>query len=125
MPDWAGPVGGWIGLVVFLGAVVAYLRGSRDKGTIATLESSNQSLLQWQAVAKGEIADLKADATATAIKHKAEVDALNLRMTAVEHENADLRAQRPSAEAIEAVHSLLLAVHSDTRKLVAAMGDAA
>lgn len=125
MPDWAGPLGGWIVVVLFLGTVVAYLRGSRDKGTIATLESSNQSLLQWQTVAKGEIADLKAEATATAIKHEAEVEALNLRMTAVEHENADLRSQRPSAEAIEAVHALLLAVHSDTQKLVTAMGEAA
>ena len=107
MPDWFGEVGGWVALVVFLGAVAGYLRGSRDKGTIATLESSNEALLQWQDVAKGQIGELKASAAAAAIKHKAEVEALGLRLTALEAERDDLLKQRPSAAAIQALRDRL------------------
>lgn len=36
----------FVSVVVFLGAAIVYLRGSRDKGTIATLERSNAALTE-------------------------------------------------------------------------------
>lgn len=122
MPD---TVAGWIGLFVlittFLGTLVVYLRGARDKGTISTLEQNNKALTERVEILEKSEAQLKAEAAAVTIRHKAEIDALNLRVKALEDDNAALRAQRPSAEAIEVVYALLQAVHSDTRKLVAAI----
>lgn len=86
---WIGAIGGLVGIVVFLGAAASFLRGSKDKGTIATLESSNQSLLQWQSVAKAEIEGLKTSL------NKAEA-----RIGALEQEKVALLAQRPSAEVL-------------------------
>jgi hypothetical protein len=39
-----------IAVVVFLGAATVYLRGSKDKGTIATLTASNAALTERVAV---------------------------------------------------------------------------
>jgi len=40
---------GLVGLVLLLGAVVVYLRGSKDKGSIETLEGNNAALTErWQ-----------------------------------------------------------------------------
>jgi UDP-N-acetylglucosamine 2-epimerase len=77
-----GYITGVIGIVLFLGTVVVYLSGSRDKGTIATLEASNRSLSE-------RVSILEANETR-----------LTSRVAHVEAENAELRAQRPSAEAI-------------------------
>lgn len=71
-----------IGIVVFLGTAAVYLRGSRDKGTIDSLERQNAAF-------KEEIAGLHT-----------QVDALQARVTHLESENAGLRSQRPSADAI-------------------------
>jgi hypothetical protein len=43
MPDWLPTA---ISAVIFLGAAAVYLRGSRDKGTIATLTASNAALTE-------------------------------------------------------------------------------
>lgn len=116
--SWIGTIGGLVGIVVFLGAVVVYLRGSRDKGTISTLEQNNKALTERVALLENSEKLLKAEAAAAALKHKAELDALALRVDTLEQTNAELRAQRPSAEAIEAVYALVQAVHRDTRVLV-------
>lgn len=118
-----GVIGGLVGIVVFLGSVVVFLRGSRDKGTISTLEQNNKALTERVGLLEDSEKRLKADAQADKIRHQAEIDALNLRVKALEDDNAALRSQRPSAEAIEAVYALLQAVHSDTRKLVEALPD--
>lgn len=118
MTDWLGTLGGIVALVVFLGAAVVYIRGSKDKGTITTLESSNRALTERVKVLEDGERLLKAEAAAAAIKHTAEVDALTLRVTRLEQDNTELRAQRPSAEAIEALFSLCQSIHSDTNKLV-------
>ena len=74
-----------IGIVVFLGAAVVYLRGSKDKGTIATLEASNRALIERVTVLETNEARL-----ATRVAH-------------LEAENSTLLAQRPSADAIAAL----------------------
>jgi gamma-glutamylcysteine synthetase len=116
---------GWIGLFVlvisFLGTAVVFLRGSRDKGTISTLEQNNKALTERVTLLEASETRLKADAAIVATRHAAELDALNIRVKALENDNAELRSQRPSAEAIEAVYHAVQAVHSDTRRLVAAL----
>lgn len=41
---WFAAIMAAIGIVTFLGAAAVYLRGSKDKGTISTLESNNKAL---------------------------------------------------------------------------------
>jgi cell division protein FtsB len=88
-----------VAVVVFLGGVVVYIRGSADKGTILTLEKNNQALTDWSKTLE------------------AKVQLLEARVGMLEQENADLRLQRPSAEAIAEIRDLvengsaLLAVH--------------
>lgn len=74
-----------IGMTTFLGSVVVFLMGSKDKGTIDTLERSNKSLHERVGVLEGDNSDLKN------------------RVTVLETENQALKAQRPSAEAIAAL----------------------
>lgn len=119
MPDWVSSVGGLVGAVVALGAIVQYLRRSSDKGTITTLESSNESLLQWQAIAKAEIAELKEKVTAA-----------TTRIAVLEAENADLRAKRPSADAIadvmamqQVLHEQITAHDEEVRRFMAKVED--
>lgn len=85
----AAIISGVIGVVLFLGTVVVYLRGSRDKGTIATLEASNRALTE-------RVSLLEADATL-----------MTARLTLLERENAELHKQRPSAEAIAELRDLV------------------
>jgi hypothetical protein len=94
MPDWIGNVGGVVALVIGLGAIVQYLRGSRDKGTITTLEQNNKALNERVTLLEGDLARVKTEAAA-------DKKAMNERVRALERENASLLAQRPSAEAIE------------------------
>lgn len=102
----AGIVSGVVGFVVFLGAVVVYLRGSRDKGTIATLEKNNEALTERVDLLEAERA-----------RDKAAMDSMSMRLELLERENTALRQQRPSHEAIAELHSLvedaaaLLATH--------------
>lgn len=49
-----------IAAVVFLGAAVVYLRGSKDKGTIATLEKSNQALSENNKILNDRVSLLEA-----------------------------------------------------------------
>jgi hypothetical protein len=100
-----------VGFVLFLGMVVVYLRGSKDKGTIATLEASNRALTE-------RVAILEADALATTARHATEraADAadrarLSARLGAVERENVGLLAQRPSAEVVAGIAVELHDVH--------------
>jgi hypothetical protein len=95
----AGIVSAFVTLIVFLGAVVVYLRGSRDKGTIATLEKNNEALTE-------RVSILEANETR-----------MTARLELLERENTELHRQRPSAEAIAELQTLveesaaLLAVH--------------
>lgn len=107
MPGWVSQLGSYIGIIVFVGAVVVYLRGARDKGTIATLESSNKALSERVALLEAGEKRLTAEATATEIKHTAEIDALNLRIKTLEKKNADLEKLTPSAEAIQSLRERL------------------
>lgn len=120
MGSWIGTVGGLVGLIVFLGAAVVYLRGSKDKGTITTLEQNNRALTERVDLLEDSEKRLKAEAVAAETLHRAEIEALTIRVKALEDDNANLRAQRPSADAIEAVYTLMQAVHSDTRAIRAA-----
>lgn len=92
MPD-LGSVGTWIGVVLFAGSVVVFLRGSRDKGTIATLEANNKALTERVTLLEGDVARITAKALA-------DKNQLSTRVDALERENTALLAQRPSAEAI-------------------------
>lgn len=117
MPDWIGSVGGIIAAIIGLGAITQFLRGSRDKGTITTLEQNNAALTERVALLEASEKLLKAEAAAERMVHTAAMEALNVRMKALENDNADLRSQRPSAEAIEAVYTLEQVIHSDTQKI--------
>lgn len=94
-----------IAAVVFLGGVVVYLRGSSDQGTIKTLKDSNLALAERVDILERSEKLLKAEAEAERVKHAAVVKALSVRLDAVEKENLRLQTQRPSAEAIEALHA--------------------
>lgn len=83
--------------VIFLGAAVVYLRGSKDAGTIKTLEKNNEALSNRVTILE-----------AAEIVRKAEVEALGVRLKAAEDEAASLRAQRPSADAIADLHRALV-----------------
>ena len=91
---WLGIAGGVISIVVFLGAVTVYLRGSRDKGTIETLTKNNAALSERVRVLEDS------------------EKRLETRLGVVERENAALKLQRPSAEAIEGL--LLRVIQHDT-----------
>lgn len=99
--DWLTLIGVAIGAVVFLGSVVVFLRGSRDQGTIATLERSNKALTERVEVLEAEAA-----------RSIVERDRLTARVEALEHENEALRKVRPSHEAIAALTAMLQA-HDD------------
>lgn len=90
MPVWLTVLLGLIGFVGFIGSSLVYLRGSKDKGTIDVLERSNKALTERVAILEEEAARC------------------GVRLGVLERENADLRAQRPSAEAIEEMHGLLI-----------------
>jgi hypothetical protein len=117
MSQWLTLVAAAIGVVVFLGSVVVFLRGSRDQGTIATLERSNHALTERVTV-------LENDAARGVIER----DRLTERVAALEHENEALRAQRPSADAIAALaevvsdnHSLLATHDRETKTMLATL----
>lgn len=96
--QWLGIIGGFVGLVVFLGATVVYLRGSRDKGTITTLENSNRALSERVALleaAEGRLAS---------------------RVAVLEAENLALLAQRPSAEQIAVILTRIEALDAENRR---------
>lgn len=115
MPEWVGQIGGWIGLVVFVGAVVIYLRGSKDKGTITTLEASNKALTERVDILEASEKRLTAAAEAQQVSHKAEMDAMHVRIETLERENERLLLQRPSADAIEGLHQKLEKHDSDLK----------
>ena len=100
---WVGLIGGLIGFVVFLGAAVVFLRGSKDKGTITTLEASNAALAERVDILSESEGRLKAD-----------VVELQQRVQTLENENAELRQQRPSAEMIADLAARLEKHDTDT-----------
>jgi hypothetical protein len=53
-----------IGVVLFLGAAATFLRGSKDKGTITTLSSSNASLWEQVRLLKDSLAASEEDKAA-------------------------------------------------------------
>lgn len=103
--QWLGIAGAVIGVVVFLGAAVSFLRGSRDKGTISTLESSNAALTGRVVILEASEKRLTAELLAADITHKAEVAALNLRLDAMVAEKASLESVRPSSDVLAEVAS--------------------
>lgn len=112
-----GSLGPWltlIGVVIivvgFLGSVVVFLRGSRDQGTIATLERYSKAL-------EARLTQLEDEAARNTIER----DRLTARVDALEHENEALRAERPSAEAIAALHTLLLRHDTDAKAMLSAL----
>jgi hypothetical protein len=60
-----------IGAVLFLGAAATFLRGSKDKGTITTLSSSNASL--WEKVRLMEAERAAAEEDLAAVKTRIQV----------------------------------------------------
>lgn len=102
-------VGGVV-ILSFVGAAVVYLRGSRDQGTIATLERSNRSLIERATVLEGEVA-----------RCQIEADRLSDRVYALEHENAALRAERPSAQAIAELTKNLARHDADAKAMLSAL----
>jgi hypothetical protein len=115
--DYVGTIGGAVGLVVFLGAAVIYLRGSKDKGTIATLSQSNDALIERVALLEDSEKRLKAEATAMKVLHAAEIKALDTRLGVCELENEALRAQRPSADVLTDLMAMQQILHEQTTAL--------
>lgn len=115
MPDWVSTIAGYISLVVFVGAVVIYLRGSKDKGTITTLEASNKALTERVSLLEASEKRLTADAAAAKVSHKSEIDAMHVRIETLERENERLLLQRPSADLIEDLHRKLEKHDSDLK----------
>jgi hypothetical protein len=103
MPAWLSWLAGAVVVVGFLGSVTIYLRGSKDAGTIKTLERSNLALNERVAILESNEARLSA------------------RVTLLEHENAELHAQRPSAEMLVDMNELLQHHDTETRPLLMAI----
>lgn len=111
MPDnFASWIGLGISIVVFLGAAWVYLSGSKDKGTIATLESNNRAYAEKITLLGNDLIELRTKAAE-----------LTGRVTALEHENESLRAQRPSAERLLAIEKKLDTHDTETRRLLRAI----
>jgi len=110
MSHWLTIILGAIAIVVFLGSVVVFLRGSRDQGTIATLERSNKALIERVTVLEDEAA-----------RNLVERDRLAARVEALEHENEALRLERPSSEAIAALTDLLKRHDADAKAMLSAL----
>ncbi len=108
--QWLTILGVAIAVTVFLGSAVVFLRGSRDQGTIATLQRSNSALTERVNV-------LEADAARDVIER----DRLVARVDALEHENQTLRNVRPSAEVIAEVAERLVSHDEATRTMLATL----
>lgn len=94
MPTWLGVIGALVGIVVFIGSAVQYLRGSKDAGTIKTLEQNNHALTERVTILEaGRIAD------------REEKAALTARVESLERENSALVAERPSADVLRDIRS--------------------
>ena len=89
--DSLGTLGTLFGIVVFLGAAVVYLRGSKDRGTIETLERNNSALNERVGILERDNAEFRA------------------RVDSLERENASLLAQRPSADVLAEITDRLTA----------------
>lgn len=84
-----------IGMVLFLGSVAVYLRGSVDKGTITALNANNDALTKRVDILEST-------------DHENQV-----RIQALERENTYLLSQRPSAELIADVKRRLESHHNE------------
>lgn len=115
--NWVGLIGAAIVVVTFLGTAAQYLRGSRDKGTITTLSQNNEALDERVKILEDSERRLKAEAVAQAKVHEAEIRALNVRVDALEAENAALHQQRPSAEVLANISDRLDQHDSTMRQL--------
>jgi hypothetical protein len=109
---------GWIlaAIIVIpvLAAATVYFRGSKDTGTIKTLKENNEAL-------NARVVLLEGDAARDGLARESLLGRLSLS----ERENTQLRAQRPSADAItqigEDVDSLRVELHKhdvDTKRLL-------
>lgn len=78
-----------ISVVIFLGAAAVYLRGSKDKGTIATLESNNDALAKRVDILEHDNGLLKT------------------RVEVVERENGVLRDVVGAKDEVSALHNAL------------------
>jgi hypothetical protein len=96
-----GVVGIVVGIVVFLGAVTVYLRGSYDTGTIATLRRNNDALTER-----------------VSLLEKSEHDLL-IRVESAEREVKRLETQRPSAEVLAAMSDFLQKHDKTAREILA------
>lgn len=108
--SWLTIIGVAIAVVIFFGSVVVFLRGSRDQGTIATLERSNNALTERVTVLENEAA-----------RNLVERDSLGARIDALEHENEALRLERPSSEAIAALTEALARHDADAKAMLSAL----
>lgn len=82
-----------IAAVMFVGAAAVYLRGSKDKGTIATLERNNDALTERVEILEKDNGDLKG------------------RVQVVERENEVLRDVVGAKDEVAALHVALDAHH--------------
>lgn len=111
MPDnFASWIGLGISIVVFLGAAWVYLSGSKDKGTIATLEANNKALTDRVVILEAKDRLNEQDKAAD-----------RARIAALERENALLLGQRPSADRLHDIETALGAHDTETRKLLRAI----
>lgn len=95
MPDnFASWIGLGISIVVFLGAAWVYLSGSKDKGTIGTLEANNKALTERVGILERQVLDLTAQRGTD-----------QGRIAALERENSNLLSLRPSAERLDGIEA--------------------
>ena len=90
-----------IAAVMFVGAAAVYLRGSKDKGTIATLAANNEALTERVGILEEANKDLKTSK-----------DTLTVRVETLERENETLRSVDSAKEEIASLHSALDSHHA-------------
>lgn len=95
-------VGGVIAILVFLGVVVVYLRGSKDKGTIDTLKRNNDALDHRVEILEAEIQRATQSAQLA-----------NERAAALESENEVLRQIPGAADAVHSLETALAEHHGE------------
>lgn len=132
MPLWLGVIPISIGVVVFMGTAVVYLRGAADKSDVERLERSNETLVQsnealLQRVRVVEAAALAADAQRAKDQAASEAERARLttRVSMLERENTSLLAQRPSAEVLVQMREDLVQIKAVMTAIASLMKDSA
>lgn len=112
MPGWLGIIPISIGVVLFLGTTVIYLKGAADKSDIERLEQSNDTLEKSNEALIQRVGVLEASEAR-----------LTARVGLLERENTSLLAARPSADVLTKMQGDVAEIKAVMAAIAALMKD--